>query len=64
MHGSISVKSSITTSNHVRALLFQFFCRNPSLGLSTKARCGKVAAQEGDMGVTSHAPGSAKNVRK
>ncbi len=29
---------------------------NPSLGLATKARCGKVASQEGDPGVTSHAP--------
>jgi hypothetical protein len=40
------------------------FCRNPSLGLATKARGCKVAGQEGDSGVTSHAPGSAKSVRE
>jgi hypothetical protein len=39
-------------------------CRNPNLGLVTKARCGKVAGQEGNPGVTSYAPGSAKSVRK
>ncbi len=39
-------------------------CRNPNLGLATKARCGKVVNQEGDPGVTSHAPGSAKSVRE
>jgi hypothetical protein len=38
-------------------------CRNPNLGFATKARGCKVASQEGDLGVTSHAPGSAKNVR-
>ncbi len=32
-------------------------CRNPSLGLATKARGCKVVGQEGDPGVTSHAPG-------
>jgi hypothetical protein len=35
-------------------------CRNPSLGLATKARACKVAGQEGSPGVTSHIPGSAK----
>jgi hypothetical protein len=40
------------------------FCRNPNLGLANKARCGKVAGQEGDPGVTSHPPGSATSVRE
>ncbi len=36
-------------------------CHNPSLGLATKARACKVASREGSpWGVTSHAPGSAK----
>jgi hypothetical protein len=35
-------------------------CRNPSLGLVTKARVCKVASQEGSSGLTSSAPGSAK----
>jgi hypothetical protein len=39
-----------------------FQCHNPNLGLATKARCGKVASQEGDLRVTSHAPGSARSV--
>jgi hypothetical protein len=39
-------------------------CRNPSLGLATKARCDKVVDQEGDPRVTSHAPESAKSVRE
>jgi hypothetical protein len=38
-------------------------CRNPNLGLTTKARVWKVTGQEEDPGVTSHAPGSAKSVR-
>ncbi len=38
-------------------------CRNPSLGLATKVRGCKVAGQEGDPGVTSHAPRSVKSVR-
>jgi len=33
-------------------------CRNPSLGLVTKAKACKVMGQEGSPGVTSHAPGS------
>jgi hypothetical protein len=39
-------------------------CCNPSLGFVTKARGCKVAGQEEDPGVTSHAPGSAKNVKE
>jgi hypothetical protein len=39
-------------------------CRNPSLGLATKARGCKVVGQEKDPKVTSHAFGSAKNVRE
>jgi hypothetical protein len=39
-------------------------CRNPSLGLTTKARGCKVAGQEGDLGVTSHSPRNAKSVRE
>jgi hypothetical protein len=39
-------------------------CRNPNLGLATKARCDKVAGQEGDLRVTPHAHGSAKSVRE
>jgi hypothetical protein len=35
-------------------------CRNPSLGLVTKARGCKVAGQEGSSGVMPHAPGSAR----
>ncbi len=39
-------------------------CRNLSLGLATKAKGCKVAGQEGDLGVTSHAPESVKSVRE
>jgi hypothetical protein len=39
-------------------------CRNPNLGLAIKARGCKVAGQEGDPKVTSHAPESAKSVRE
>jgi hypothetical protein len=35
-------------------------CRNPNLGLVTKARGCKVAGQEGSLGVMPHAPGSAR----
>jgi len=35
-------------------------CCNPSFGLATKARACKVMGQEGSLGVTSHAPKSAK----
>jgi hypothetical protein len=50
-------------SSMVYELLWNYFvprCRNPNLGLTTKARACKVAGQEGSLGVTSHAPGSAK----
>ncbi len=39
-------------------------CRNLNLGLVTKTRGFKVAGQEKDLGVTSHAPKSAKSVRE
>jgi hypothetical protein len=39
-------------------------CRNPNLGLTTKARGCKVAGQDKDPKVTSHAPKSAKSVRE
>jgi hypothetical protein len=39
-------------------------CYNPSLGLATKARACKNAGQEGSLGVTFHAPESAKGVRE
>jgi hypothetical protein len=39
-------------------------CRNPKLGLVTKVKGCKVAGQEGDPGVTSHASKSAKSVRE
>jgi hypothetical protein len=35
-------------------------CRNPSLRFATTTRACKVVGQEGSSGVTSHAPGSAK----
>jgi hypothetical protein len=38
-------------------------CHNLNFGLVTKARACKVAGKEGGLGVTSHAPGSAKSVR-
>ncbi len=38
--------------------------RDPSLGLATKAKGCEVMGQEGDLGVTSHAPRSAKNVKE
>jgi hypothetical protein len=41
-----------------------YFCCNPKLGLTTKARGCKVAGQEGDPEVTSHAPGRAKSVKE
>jgi hypothetical protein len=39
-------------------------CYNLGLGLATKARGCKVVSQEEDLGVTSHAPKSAKSVRE
>jgi hypothetical protein len=35
-------------------------CHNPNLGLTIKASACKVVGQEGSPGITSHAPGSAK----
>ncbi len=35
-------------------------CRSPRLGLTTKTKACKDAGQEGSMGITSHALGSAK----
>jgi hypothetical protein len=40
------------------------YCRNPSLGLATKARGCKVAGQVERPGSIPHAPGSAKSVRE
>ncbi len=40
------------------------YCRNPSLGFVTKARGCKVAGQEKDPKVISHAPRSVNNVRE
>jgi hypothetical protein len=34
------------------------YCRNPSLGLTTKARAYKGMGQEGSPGITFHAPES------
>jgi hypothetical protein len=42
----------------------QMKCCNPSLGLATKARAYKVVSQEGSLGVTSHAPRSARGCEK
>jgi hypothetical protein len=39
-------------------------CRNLSLGLVIEGRGCKVAGEEKDLGVTSHAPGSVKSVRE
>jgi hypothetical protein len=38
--------------------------RNLGLGLATKARGWKGVGQEGDLGVTSHAPRSVKSVKE
>jgi hypothetical protein len=40
------------------------FCCNPSFRLTIEARDYKVAGQEKDMGVTSHAPRSAKECER
>ncbi len=42
----------------VRGVIDNGKCRNPNLGLVTKARACKVAGQEQSPGVTSYAPGS------
>jgi hypothetical protein len=36
------------------------YCCNPSFGFATKARAYKVAGQEGNVGVTLHAPRSVR----
>jgi hypothetical protein len=41
-------------------LVEDIFCHDLNLGLATKARACKSAGQEGSLGVTFHAPGSAK----
>jgi hypothetical protein len=43
-------------------ILYNQNCRNPNLGLVTKARGYKSAGQERDPRVTSHTPESAKSV--
>jgi len=39
-------------------------CRNLNLGLATKARACKRARQEGELGGTSYAPGSARECER
>ncbi len=41
--------------------VFNMKCRNPNIGLMTKARACKGAGQEGNLGVTFHAPRSVKD---
>jgi hypothetical protein len=43
---------------HILKTLCNRWCRNPNLGLTTKARACKGEGQEGSSGVTSHALGS------
>ncbi len=43
---------------HSYKKIVQIACRNPSLGLMTKARAYKGAGQERSLGVASHALGS------
>ncbi len=52
------------TQRSWKILIYNGYCHNPSLGFVTKARGCKVAGQEGDPGVTSHAPRNAKSVRE
>jgi hypothetical protein len=40
--------------------LLNYYYRNPNLGLATKTKACKVTGEEGSLGVTSHAPRSAK----
>ncbi len=61
----ISTPSKHTSHHHGQSITScQFFtykyCRNPSLGLTTKARACKSVGQEGSLGFTFHALGSAK----
>jgi hypothetical protein len=44
--------------------IYAYACRNPSFGLTTKAKGCNVTGQGGHLGVTSHAPRSAKSVRE
>jgi len=45
----------MSTRSHIILFVGSIKCRNPSLGLVTKARACKVAGQEGSPGVTPHA---------
>ncbi len=40
------------------------YCRNPNLGIATKARAYKRARQEGDSGNTSSTPRSARECER
>ncbi len=60
-YNSINVQYSFGTITIVfHKGQFDLSCRNPSLGLATKARACKVAGQERSLGITFHAPRSAK----
>jgi len=45
-------------------IIIQLDCRNPSLGLATKARACKSAGQKGGLGSTSYIPGSARECER
>jgi hypothetical protein len=45
-------------------MMVKLQCRNPNLGLATKARACKGASQEGSMGITSHVPMSVGKCKK
>jgi hypothetical protein len=55
MHGN-----QVSNYSKQHLLWVDHMCRNPSLGLVTKARAYKSAGQEGSSGVTFHAPRSVK----
>jgi hypothetical protein len=55
----IAIKLNIKSMN-VHLLKIMWSCCNPRLRLATKAKACKVVGQEGSLGVTSHALGSAK----
>ncbi len=59
---SISLHILMTTKTMV--VITKGWCRDPSLGLATTVRGCKVASQEKDPGVTSHALESAKSARE
>jgi hypothetical protein len=44
----------------ITTIACHYMCRNPNLGLATKARGCKVASQKGSPGVMSHAFGSVR----